>query len=138
MNQQKRATFEDVCAAQDILDDLIEKIIEENKPLNDIDNKKFKKYFRVATLGLGSEFRFLLRGKKGVHDLGNAGHAARWLLKQKKNPIMLTNPAEKIELKECWNQLWDVLDKLYDPALETSIKISKEQTHFGTSEPGMV
>jgi len=138
MTQQKRATFEDVCNAQDVLDVLIKKIIQTNKPLTEMEIHTFKKNFRLATLGLGAEFKFLLKGKKGVHDLGNAGHATRWLLKQKVNPVCVINPIEYIELKECWRQLWDVYDKIYDPALETSIKISKEQTWLGPAKSGGV
>lgn len=129
--QQKRATFEDVCSAQDVLDDLIEQAIKKDGPLSDKNKKKFKTNFRLATLGLSSEYRFLLRGNNGTYDMGHVGHAFRWLVKRTKNPIVFDNGEDKIKLKDCWIQLWDYLDKIYDPALETSIKISKEQNIYG-------
>ena len=138
MAQQKRATFNDVGNAQDKLDRLIKDIITNNKPLDASEQKQLKKTFRLATLGLCSEHQFFLKTSKGVHDLGHAGHAFRWLIKQTKNPVVFHNPEEHIALKEIWQQLWDVFNKVYDPALNVSIKISKEQTHFGPSEPAEV
>ena len=138
MTQQRRATFEDVSKAQDKLDALIEQFITQNKPLTNNERKNFTRYFRLATMGLAGEYSFFLKGEHGTHNLLTAGKAARWLSKRKTNPVQLYNPTETMILSDCWKQLWDTLDKIYDPALEMSIKISQEQTHRGSSEPALV
>lgn len=135
-NQQKRATFEDVCKSQDMLIDLIDNCIDENKPLAVKDRKKFRNVFRLATLGLGSEFTFIINGKNKSYDLGHVGHAANWIAYRDNSKVLIGE--EYIEIKFFWLKLRDMLFVIFDYAIETAIKISKEQTRLGISEAAEV
>jgi len=134
--QQKRATFEDVCRAQDKLLAFIDKCIDDNKALNKYERKEFIEHFRFATLGLGSEHIFIITSEKRSHTIGNVGHAAYWLAYRTNTPISLSD--DVIEIKDFWLKLRDYCFKIFPLAQEMSIKISKEQTRFGSSEAGMV
>jgi len=133
---QKRATFEDVCFAQDSLIEFVDVCIAENKPLDIADRKKFRNNFRLATLGLGSEFTFIINGKKETYNLGHVGHAAYWIAYR--TDKIVTIGEEKIEIKYFWLKLRDMLFTIFDHAIETAIKISKEQTRLGSSEAAEV
>jgi len=124
MNQQKRATFEDVCIAQDILTDFIDTCIEKNEPLNKENRKKFINSFRLSTLGLGSEKTFSIQGKHQLYNLGHVGHAAYWLAYQTKNPVHLGS--DVFEMEQLWLHLRDLCFSIFPFAQEMSIKISKE------------
>lgn len=127
--QQKRATFEDVGLAQDKLLSLIDECIEENKPLDEKNRKQFIRSYRLATLGLGSEFRFVLNGRKQGYDMGCLGHAAYWIAYQNSNIICIKD--EDIRIEKFWLKLRDMLFMVFDPAIELAVKISKEQNIYG-------
>jgi len=133
---QKRATFEDVCIAQDSLIACIDICIDKNKPLDRKDRNRFRNDFRLATLGLGSEHVFVINGIKKSYNLGHVGHAARWIADR--TNFLVDIGDEQIEIKFFWLKLRDMLYTIFDPAIETAIKISKEQTRLGASEPAEV
>lgn len=124
MESQKRATFEDVCNAQDILLELLDTCIQKNMVLTGKNRMKFIKTFRLATLGLGSEHLFYIKGKHKGYSIGHVGHAAYWLSYQDTNKILLG--ADVFEIKEFWLKLRDYCFQLFSNAQEMSVKISKE------------
>jgi len=124
MEQQKRATFEDVCKAQDRLLTLIDKHIQNNEPLKKGERKKFIDTFRLATLGLGSEHFFYIEGKNKGYKIGHVGHAAYWLAYR--NETIVNLGKDTFEIKEFWLKLRDYCFTLFSHAQEMSIKISKE------------
>lgn len=134
--QQKRATFEDVCKAQDSLINIIDKCIEENRCLTKAERDRFRNIYRLGTLGLGSEFDFVIKGEKKSYKLGHVGHAANWIAYRDNNIISIGE--DNIEIKFFWLKLRDMLFTIFDYSIETAIKISKEQTHLGISEPAEV
>jgi len=134
--QQKRATFEDVCKAQEQIIAIIDECIEENKPLDLKDRKRFFNTYRLATLGLGSEFQFFIKGKLRTYNLKHVGHAVYWIAYRESNKVKMGD--EYIEISEFWLKLRDMLFIIFDPAIETAIKISKEQTYLGISEAAEV
>jgi len=103
MEQQKRATFEDVCNAQDHLLTLIDNHIQRNKPLKKDERKKFVNAFRLATLGLGSEYFFYIQGKNKGYNIGHVGHAAYWLAYR--NETIVTLGHDTFEIKDFWLKL---------------------------------
>jgi hypothetical protein len=124
MEQQKRATFEDVCKAQDTLIDLIDECIKKNKPLTPRDRKKFINTFRLATLGLGSEHIFYIKGKNKGYNIGHVGHAAYWL--SYRTDAIITLNKDVFEIRDFWLKLRDYCFNIFSHAQEMSIKISKE------------
>jgi hypothetical protein len=124
MEQQKRATFEDVCKAQDDLVDFLDECIKKNQPLQKKERNKFIKIFRLATLGLGSEHLFFIEGHMKGYTVGHVGHAAYWLAYQTKNTIQLGQ--DIFEIRDFWLLLRDYCFQIFSAAQELSIKISKE------------
>ena len=135
-NQQKRATFEDVCAAQDKLIDMLDKCIEGNKPLSVKERRYFIQLFRVATLGLGSEMTFYIKGESKGYKIGHVGHAAYWLAYQGGPCVALGR--DVFQIRDFWLKLRDYCFQIFSLSQEMSIKISKEQVRFGSSEAAMV
>ena len=135
-NQQKRATFEDVCVAQDKLIDMLDKCIEDNKPLSVKERKYFIQLFRVATLGLGSEMMFFIKGESKGYKIGHVGHAAYWLAYR--DGPMVALGRDVFEIREFWLKLRDYCFQIFSLSQEMSIKISKEQVRFGSSEAAKV
>lgn len=134
--KQKRATFEDVSQSQDILLDFLDDCIKNNKPLSEKDRKTFIKKMRYATLGLGTEYKFYYKGKKHTYDLKHVEHAAYWLAYQTKSEVTIQH--ETIPIRLLWLELRDMLWLVFPHAIETSVKISKEQTEYTPSEPAVV
>lgn len=134
--QQHRATFEDVFNAQDELITIIDECIEENKPLDKTRRKDFIKTFRLATLGIGSEYQFVIMGKTRSYTLKHVGHAAYWIAYRTSSKVEIGD--DIIDIRDFWLKLRDMLFLIFDPAVETAVKISKEQTQFGTSEAAEV
>ena len=132
--ESKRATFEDVGTAQDVILDFVDKCIDDNRTLTKDERKKFTRNLRLATLGMGTEYRFLMKGRKKTYDLKHVEHAAYWLAYRTKNPVDMDE--EKIEIALFWRTLRDMLFLVFPHAIETSIKISKEQLEYlkGQSE----
>ena len=126
---QRRATFEDVGNAQDIVLDFIDECIKENRPLNVDERKFFIENLRLATLGLTTEYGFIMDGKNKKYDLKHVGHAACWLAYRQDNPVKLGD--EFINISEFWKKLRDMLFLIFPHAIETSIKISREQKFTG-------
>lgn len=122
--QQKRATFEDVCKAQDTLLQFIDDCISENKALDARDRVAFIRLFRLATLGIGSEHTFVLQGKQRSYHLGHVGHASYWIAYRTTSQILLGQ--ECFDIKQLWLQLRDHCFQLFPKAQEISIKMSKE------------
>ena len=135
-NQQKRATFEDVCNAQDRLLIFIDECINNNIPLSSEKRNEFISLFRIATLGLGAEHAFYIQGKHMNHTLGDVGHAAYWLAYRTEQMVVLSH--DFFEIKEFWLKLRDYCFKIFSQAQELSIKISKEQTWLGPAKAGRV
>ena len=127
--QQKRATFEDVSISQDYLIELINECIEENKCLAVKDRKKFIRAYRNATLGLGSEYKFIINGRNQSYDFGHLGHAAYWIAYRNNPVISIKN--ENIKIKQFWLKFRDMCFVVFDPAIELAVKISKEQNIYG-------
>lgn len=134
--QQKRATFEDVCNAQDKLLVFIDKCIQNNKPLDSSERLMFIRLFRHATLGLGMEYMFTIRGDNKTYNLDHVGHASYWLAYRTDGIVVIG--ADSFEIKRLWLRLRDYCFKIFPQAQQMSIKISKEQTRMGTSVAGLV
>jgi len=134
--QSKRATFIDVGLAQEKILDYIDKCIDDNKPLDKKERKKFLRLFRMSTLGLGSDYPFLFNGKYKVYDLKHIAHAGGWLAYQDSSDVVLGN--EIIEIKELWIKLRDYLLVVFPYADTLSTKISQEQIKIGTAISGKV
>jgi len=124
MNQQKRATFEDVCRAQDVLLKFLDICIETNETLDQKKRTEFIHSFRLATLGLGSERQFYVEGSFQKYNIGHVGHAAYWLAYRTENPIVIGR--DTIPIKVFWLHLRDECFNLFPLAQEMSIKMSKE------------
>jgi len=136
MSQQKRATFDDVCRAQDKLLFFINECIKKNIILTDTNRQTFIESFRLATLGLGAERRFFIQGNCQRYDLGHVGHAAYWLAYRDTNPVTLG--VDLIPIRMFWLRLRDECFYLFPKAQEMSIKLSKEQTYMGPAKAGEV
>lgn len=137
MSEQKSARFNDVGKSQEIVLKILDQAIEENRILTEKERDKFIKHMRVATLGLGTEHRFIIKGKNQSYDLNHVGHVSYWLSYQKTNKIQMGSE-DTIEIKEFWKILRDHFWQIFPYADFTSIKISKEQTHMGISKAGEV
>jgi len=134
--QSKRATFEDVGLAQDKLREYIDNCIKNNSILEIEEREEFIKLLRNSTLGIGKDFRFVFKTKEGHFDLGSVEYAAYWLAYQTNEKIMFKE--KQFDIKDIWYQLRDNLFTVFPHAITMSVKISKEQTHLGASEPGLV
>jgi len=134
--QQKRATFEDVCQAQDKVLYYLDIYIKENKILDSKERTRFIRLFRLATLGIGSELNYVISGQHKTYHLGHVGHASYWIAYRLSSEVMLGD--ECFDIRLLWMQLRDCCFQLFPKAQEISFKISKEQTRFGSTEPGMV
>lgn len=133
---QKRATFEDVCKAQDSLLYFLDDCIENSRVLDKKNRVTFIRLFRLATLGIGSEHNFVIVGKCKSYHLGHVGHAAYWIAYRNVSDVRLGD--EVFDIRLLWLQLRDCCFQLFPKAQEISIKISKEQTRFGSAEPALV
>lgn len=124
MKQQKRATFEDVCIAQDKLLDFLDTCIQKSLLLDVRKRQFFIENFRLATLGIGSERHFFIQGEQQRYDIGHVGHAAYWLAYRDNDPVKVGN--DMIPIRRFWLQLRDECFYLFPKAQEISIKMSKE------------
>jgi len=134
--QSKRATFIDVGISQEKILKYIDNCIEENKPLDKKERIKFLQLFRMSTLGLGSDYRFLYNGKFKTYNLNHVAHAAGWLAYRDSTPVLLGN--ENVEIKELWIKLRDYLLIVFPHADTLSTKISQEQIRLGSTASGKV
>jgi len=135
--QSKRATFEDVGAAQDKLRVFVDECIEQNKILNEKEREYFIRLFREATLGFGANHKFTIESKNKSYSLLSVGHAANWIAYQMKTPISMRD-GEQIDIKMFWWRLRDELFTIFDEAIHLSVKISQEQIKMGVSQAAEV
>jgi hypothetical protein len=135
--QQKRATFEDVCNAQDKLQYFLDDHIDNNKVIDVKKRLYFIKLFRLATLGLGCEFTFTVTSDTGSYSMGHVAHAAYWLsYRDDADNVVIGGGV--FTIGECWLHLRDYCFQIFPLAQQMSIKISKEQTYMGPSTPALV
>ena len=134
--QQKRATFEDVSNAQNQLRSFIDNCIQQNKVLTTQERERFIRLLQTATLGIGTETRFYIKGKQGKYLFGHVGKAAYDIAYTNTNFIVIYN--EIFPIKTLWAALRNYLFDIYDHAIALAIRISQEQTRMGPSQPGEV
>ena len=127
--QSKRATFLDVGDAQDSIRKILDKCINDNKPLNESERNEFIKLLRLSTLGLGKDFKFVFSSDEGSFDLGHVHHAACWLSYQDSNIVEIEK--HKFKIKDIWYQLRDYFFTVFPFADTMSVQISKEQNIYG-------
>jgi len=76
---------------------------------------------------LGTNKKVFYPGKNNTYSLGNVEHAAYWLSYRESNYVIFEG--ETVEIKELWKRLRDALFDVFPHAIETSIRISKEQKY---------
>lgn len=141
---QIRATFKDTKKAQKQFRKILDELIRNNEPVDD--REVFFNLLADSTLGLGTkEFILYLDNGRSLH-IDNLEEFIRALVYYDKNvvdgmfffKILGRYKDYSININELWGHIRNRIGGIFAEALAMSIRISKEQTHLGASEPGKV
>jgi len=141
--QSKRATFEDVKNSQKQFRKLLDKLIDENRPLLDKERDKYFNILALSTLGVGVDLdeNFLIEDNNGCkHILGNIEYVAGWLAYQDSMKVSVGKHPDNVEIDiwQLWERLRDMFFKVRGHALKLGAKISAEQIKLGGSIPAEI
>jgi len=141
---QKRATFNDTLHYQENLRNELDRLEQENDIVQD--EGKFFELLGRALLGLDAEADTIIRTPEGIDiTIINVGKFIRKLTYYDKNIITQDFLKEytSFEIKpfpisKLWREIKHSIFGVYPEALKMSIKMSKEQTHYGPSDAAKV
>lgn len=137
MNENKKTshivmnlTFEATEQIQQKLRRHIEKLIKENRPLKDEEERTlFYKELSHSTLGLGTKIPAKIFIEH-LYEIGTAEFFARWVAKQTEKDIIIKKDgfpdSPSFEIKIAWEKLLDLLFAVFPHALDKSISMSRE------------
>lgn len=136
---QIRATYTDVCNAQDKLRKMIDVFIQEKRAIQNINEReRFIFFLREATRGLGTQHKILFKGEKQTYDFGHAEHFAYILAYETEQQVTIQQTGEKIPIEKLWITLRDALFHIFPYAVTMSTQISHEQIKLGVSKAAEV
>jgi len=95
---QKRATFEDVRNAQNVMRKWIDRLITDNEPLSPTDREKFIKTSQLASLGIGTKQPFFFKTKTKAHSFPHIESAVYWVAYLETTPVNLDGDMIDIRL----------------------------------------
>jgi len=143
---QIRATFKDTKKSQKVFRETLDLLIATDKPVSEKDREDFFNLLADSTLGLGTKemFFYLDNGKKLLVD--NFEEFIRSLAYFDDSVVdgdFFFRTLGKyrdytLNIGELWVHIRNRLGGIFAEALAMSIRISKEQTHLGASEPARV
>jgi hypothetical protein len=139
--QVTRATFAAVYNAQDALYSVIDKLIADNRPLTDEEERKqFLLLLAYGTLGLGKDHIINLYTSTGTYLRKDFETVARWAAYQN-NPVevpmdlfMKEGKKETLEIKEIWTVIRNGFHTIFPIALNVAFVSSKEKESGGLSK----
>jgi len=143
---QFRATFEDTKAKQKQLRHILDGLIAENRPLKADERDKLFDLYADANIGLGTSETVLWLSNNKIIEVPNFEKFVRDLFYYEKNLVdgdfffqtLGKYKTYEVEIKELWKQIRSKTMGVGAEALTQAIRISKEQTHLGSSEPALV
>lgn len=132
-----KATFLDCSRSQDRLRKKLQKLIAENRCLNDSERDVFFQELAQATYGLGITKPFVIYIKVDdipgqIYTMGNIEGVARWLAMQTSNQICVPSDMGKacspmVDISVFWDTLLQGLFYVFPAALDRSSAMSKER-----------
>jgi len=137
---QRRATFDDTLFYQEQLRKELDRLELEN---DIVENEgTFFQLLGLALLGLDSECSCYIRLPSGIDiEILNVGKFIRCLAYYNDNKINSTFlkeytsfDFEDFNIGFLWHEIKHVIFGIYPLALKMSVKMSKEQTHYGPAE----
>ncbi len=136
-----RASFEAVVSAQEELRVLLDKLIAENRPLNDDQERKdYLKLLAFSTIGLGTNQTTYLYDEKMTLLRRNIEVVARWAAyltsKNIDAPLEIGKPQQhlRMDISKIWLCIRDELLYTFPYALERSWGQSQELKNVGRSQ----
>jgi len=144
--QQKRATFEDTKTKQRQFRHKLNILINEKRPVTSDERDKMFDLYADANLGLGTGETILWLSNGKTIRVPNFEKFVRDLFYWEQ-PIVTgeffsfalgTYHNYEVSIDELWKQIRSKTDGVGAEALAQSIRMSKEQTHFGPSNAGKV
>jgi len=143
---QIRATFKDTKKSQKEFRDILNNLIKHNKPIDVDKREKFLDVVADSNFGLGTkELVFYLNNGKCL-KIDNFEEFIRGLVYYDKSvvggefffKILGRYKDYNVDIGELWEHIRIRCGGVWAEALAMSVRISKEQTHFGPSEAARV